>query len=162
MTLMFTVSVLVAACGDDSDPGPAPVCAAGASNPCTCSDGRAGTQICSADGSGYGACSCGSIPDAGCPQENGAVACNRVVGSWCARVVMCCDASTTPCADWTIDEASCRAFYVSDGLDCSSPMITSTSACTTAVNACVGDIPLVACSDIVAGTANLPASCSMF
>lgn len=158
--LLFTLSVLMSACGDDSDPGPAPVCAAGSSNPCTCSDGRSGAQVCSADGSGYGTCSCGSIPDAGCPQENGAVACNRFIGALCSRLITCCDGD--PDCAGSIDDASCRAGYVSEGIDCSSPMFTGMTACTTAVTECVGDIPLIACTDLLAGTAGIPPACSMF
>jgi len=98
--------------------------------------------------------------DMGCASENGAVACNRFMGTWCARIIMCCDASTIPCNDWTTDDASCRAYHVSLGVDCSDPTVTSTTNCTADVDRCIADVPLVACSDITGGTVNLPASCT--
>ena len=161
----FALLVLLTACGSDSNP-PTPVCTAGTSTGCTCSDDRSGAQVCNTAGSGYDSCEYVELPDAGpptdasCPSENGAVACNRVIGTFCARIIMCCDASATPCPDWTIDDPSCRAYFVSEGFDCSSPEVTSTTDCTADVDRCIADMPLVACSDIVGGTANLPASCA--
>ncbi len=158
--LLFTFVVLFAACGsEDRTPTPTPVCAAGSSLPCTCPDGRSGAQVCSADGTGYGSCSCAGMTDAGCAMENGAAACNRFVGALCARIVMCCEASSTPCADWAYSETSCRARQIEGGFDCSSPDYTSTSVCSAPWDRCVGDIPLIACSDFIGGTVNLPASC---
>lgn len=61
---------------------------------------------------------------------------------------------------WAYDDAMCRAQFVSTGLDCSSSQFTSQTFCTSQGDACVSDIPLVACSDLAAGTANLPASCN--
>jgi hypothetical protein len=53
-------ALALAACGA---PAP-PVCTPGASLACTCVDGRAGAQVCSADGAALGACVC-AAPDAG-------------------------------------------------------------------------------------------------
>jgi hypothetical protein len=53
--------VFLTAC---STPEPSRVCTPGASNACTCADGRAGAQVCTADGSGFAACACAGI-DAG-------------------------------------------------------------------------------------------------
>ena len=168
IAVLFVSLMFVAACGSDPAPSPTPtpVCTAGSSTACTCSDGRSGAQVCSASGTGYGSCVCGGLPDAGtpidmgCPSENGASACNRIIGSWCSRVMMCCNAAGAGvCVDWGYDDALCRAEYVAAGTDCSSSTYTSTTSCIADVDRCVGDVPLVACSDIIAGTGNWPASC---
>jgi len=83
-----------------------------------------------------------------------------MLGAWCERVVLCCTASGAPeCVDWALSVTACRAYNVSTGFDCSSSEWTSASYCAESVDVCVGDIPLVACSDIYAGTASLPRSC---
>lgn len=59
LTLLFVLS----ACGDD-DGGPARVCDPGATQTCVGVGGCAGGQACNADGTGFGACDCGSDLDA--------------------------------------------------------------------------------------------------
>jgi hypothetical protein len=45
-----------------SPPLPRSACVMGESISCACSDGRTGAQVCAADGMGYGACACASVP----------------------------------------------------------------------------------------------------
>lgn len=54
-------SLLVAGCGG----GDEPLCTPGASVACVGTGGCAGGQVCNADGTGFGACSCGPGPDGG-------------------------------------------------------------------------------------------------
>ena len=99
--------------------------------------------------------------DGGCPSENGAVACNTIVGAICARTAMCCNAAgPNACASWAYTTANCVGYYAAHNLDCAAPSRTSISVCTADANRCAGDIPLIACSDFTGGTANLPASCN--
>ena len=117
------------------------------------------------DGCG-GTCGCESgmvCSDAAtcCTPENGASACSRVLDSWCNRLVGCCTAPGAPeCEEWATSITACRGYHVSSGsLDCAAPEWTSASFCAEGIDVCVGDIPLVSCSDIYSGTANLPRSC---
>lgn len=97
----------------------------------------------------------------GCTTENGAAACNRIIGAFCARIVQCCAASGT-CVEAVRTQSGCVSYFVSRGTDCSAPQYTGTSVCISAAQRCANDIPLIACTDITGGTINLPASCSGF
>ncbi len=117
------------------------------------SDGCGGTCACAAGSACSSASTC-------CMPENGAASCNRILGAWCSRVVTCCTAAGSGvCVDWAYSVADCRGAHVAMGFDCSSTEWTSMSYCAEGIDRCVGDIPLVACTDITGGTAALPGSC---
>jgi len=128
---------------------------------------RCDGTICGAGSDGCGGdCGCGSMmvcSDARscCTPENGAASCNRIVGAYCDRVIRCCTAPGAPACDtWTATTTSCRAHLLEMGLDCSDSSWTSMTYCAEGVDVCVGDIPLIACSDIYGGTVTLPRSCT--
>lgn len=97
----------------------------------------------------------------GCASQNGAAACNTIIGALCSRVAQCCAASGT-CSASISTMPACVSYLVSQGTDCSSPQFTSTTVCISVAQRCANDIPLIACSDITGGTINFPASCSGF
>lgn len=99
--------------------------------------------------------------DTGCASINGAAACQQLVGALCARVIMCCNAAgPSACMPWAYTDAMCRGHIVAAGLDCAAPSRTSATVCQSVVDTCVGDVPLIACSDILGGTVNTPHSCA--
>lgn len=98
--------------------------------------------------------------DAGCAAENGAATCNRFVTAYCNRVIQCCTAAgPSACPAYGYDAAMCRAEIVTEGTDCSSTEWTDVMYCVTGAMQCANDVPLIACSDVTGGTANLPHSC---
>lgn len=125
---------------------------------------RCENNACNGDGCG-GICPCAAgmvcgIEGVCCTPENGAAACARVIQAWCQRIVMCCSAAgSNACMPWAYSLAQCTGNFVSRGFDCASPERTSMTICRESSIRCAGDIPLVACSDVLAGTANFPASC---
>ncbi len=54
-SLTLAAIVVVGACSNDEA---AKACTPGATNSCTCTDGRTGSQTCNGDGGGFGACTC--------------------------------------------------------------------------------------------------------
>jgi hypothetical protein len=95
-----------------------------------------------------------------CMPENGAVSCNRILNGWCDRIVRCCTAAGAgACIEWAYSMSECRGHFVAEGLDCASADWASMTYCREGVDVCIGDIPLVACSDLYGGTASLPRSC---
>ncbi len=112
------------------------------------------------------ACSSGNSSSGGaCVSQSGAVACGDVLDAFCARVVQCCypnGATTCQCtgAAWC-DVTQCKASQLTQGYDCSSPHY-SKSVCQNLATTCTQDVPLMACSDIRAGTDNWPTSCVTF
>jgi hypothetical protein len=95
--------------------------------------------------------------------ENGAASCNTVVQAMCNRIVMCCAAAgSSACMSWAYSSSSCVAHNVAAGYDCSASRWTSQTFCSENSQRCAGDIPLIACSDLIGGTVNLPASCNSF
>ena len=98
-----------------------------------------------------------------CTTENGAAACNTVVSAMCSRIIMCCNAAgPSACMSWAYSSSSCIAHNVAAGYNCSSSMWTSQTLCSENSQRCAGDIPLIACSDLIGGTVNLPTSCNSF
>ena len=63
----LALSLWIVGCGDEDD---APLCTPGASVACVGTSGCAGAQVCNAEGTGFGACSCGPGPDGG-PSDSG-------------------------------------------------------------------------------------------
>jgi hypothetical protein len=81
----------------------------------------------------------------------------------CQRFIQCCTApNAPPCPSFAYDENSCKANYVAMGYDCATSQYASKMVCQPETDACINDIPLVACTDIEGGTANWPASCNTF
>jgi hypothetical protein len=75
----------VSGCGGGGSAG-TPVCAAGASVACTCTNGSTGAQVCSSNGSGYGACTCsagsgGAVGSGGATGSGGALGTGGLPGS---------------------------------------------------------------------------------
>lgn len=96
-----------------------------------------------------------------CTPENGAASCTRFINAWCNRIVMCCTAmGPTACMSWAYSANQCTGHFVSTGFNCASSEWTSRMVCREASQRCANDIPLVSCSDVVAGTANFPPSCN--
>jgi hypothetical protein len=58
-----------------------------------------------------------------------------------------------------LSTAACRGEHVAGGFDCAADSWVTAEYCREGVDACVADIPLVACTDITGGTAELPSSC---
>jgi len=54
---LFVLGAVAAACGEGSTTGPEPLCNATETKVCACPDGKAGTQVCNADGTAWGECS---------------------------------------------------------------------------------------------------------
>jgi hypothetical protein len=102
-----------------------------------------------------------NLPDVSdaCATTNGADACREATAALCARIVMCCAADVAMCATWAQSADECRGHLSANGLDCAASTRTSASVCSSDVRACVDAIPLVACSDLYAGTFNLPRAC---
>lgn len=103
--------------------------------------------------------------DSSCPTINGATGCDDVIGAMCGRYVQCCvtgSTCSTSCASWACSVTACKAEYVTIGTDCSSAIYSSKNVCQSGATTCEGDIPLIACSDAIAGKANFPASCKAF
>lgn len=144
-------------------------CISGACIPMTCHPNCDGMRCGAATSDGCTpshACGCAvgmacSPANTCCTPENGAAGCDAITSALCRRVIMCCAAMPAgACQSWAYATANCQAHFVASGIDCSSPSRTSVMVCTEGVNACVRDIPLIACSDISIGTVNLPASCN--
>jgi hypothetical protein len=57
---------------------------------------------------------------------------------------------------------ACKAWAVRTGLDCSAAKYASKSVCADITTKCVNEIPLMACTDILGGTANFPVSCQQW
>jgi hypothetical protein len=104
-----------------------------------------------------------TTPDAGCPSGSGATACDDVLTAWCTRVVQCCmTGSTCNCAAASCDVNMCKGYNTANGYDCAASKYGSKMSCNAETSACVGDIPLISCSDVISSKANWPASCNVF
>lgn len=148
---------------DTVDTSGGPVCEAGATLPCMCEDGSAGTQTCSGDGLDLGSCVCEtadssttdptdpSASSSGPPPEcEVADDCTRLEPTECEQaacddgscVIQALDAGT-PCGDETVGECSdadscdgkgaCVVNDVADGLDCATCDL---GVCTCTAGAC--------------------------
>lgn len=126
-----------------------------------CDGSRCGPQ---SDGCG-GMCPCPSgmaCSNAGscCVPQTGTEACRTMVAAWCSRLSMCCVAmGSSACMPWAYDATMCANRITSAGLDCGNSMWTTLRVCSTFSEQCTRDIRLVACTDIVNGSANFPTSC---
>jgi hypothetical protein len=101
--------------------------------------------------------------------QNGATACDDYVTASCQRLLDCCiawDGTCDPrCVSTDGDTCTldnCRALTVKMGVDCASTRFTSVTVCDDVTQKCVDDLPLVACSDLLGGTAHPPATCNTF
>ena len=115
-------------------------------------DASSEASVGGAGGSAGAGGTAGAGVDASCNQP-GASACSAVIEAWCDRGVQC--------TVWA-DVLTCKADAMKQGYDCSASKIAEAQSCVDKTQACVGDLPLVACSDMKGGTANWPASCSTF
>ncbi len=147
------LALAIASCGsedkgDDDDDSCGPQC-----DGTTCgSDGCGSTCAC------LGAVNMCNSASKCCTPENGVTCCDRKVTEMCNRVKTCCDAAApSACASWAYDVNTCKGQYVSGGYNCAT--MTDVSCCEEATSRCVGDIPAVACTDIIGGTAYFPAAC---
>lgn len=123
----------------------------------------------------------GSVPTDSGPTctQNGAAACSTFLDARCARYVKCCNptgsdalsACNAKCQNLVSGSATnynacnqdaCKAWTIRAKFDCASTAFTSKTVCSAPTTACVNDYPLVACSDITAGTANEPTTCKTF
>lgn len=120
----------------------------------TCgSDACGGTCACT------GAASLCNSANMCCTPENGASCCDRQITAMCERIVTCCSAAGAgACSSWAYDVNSCKGEYVTLGYNCAA--MSDSTCCEEATSRCVSDIPIVACTDIIAGTAYFPASCA--
>lgn len=130
------------------------VCEPGEEQDCVCDDGQMGTQSCSDDGSGFGACECGTADDTTTmtdpssttdattgpmPECEAAMDCNQADG----------DCQVDACVDGV-----CMVEYAREGMECGGPEPSECSAADTCVRgACVPNDALdgTTCTDCASG-----------
>lgn len=175
--LLAAVFVAIGCSSSSSPQSPTQVCTPGTTQSCAC-PGVVGTgvQTCNEQGSGFGSCSGCSSGDSGpgCTTENGATACDRDLSAWCDRYVQCCNSGSTcdsrcqnlvPGTSTSYNACNtdaCKAYLTRLGYDCAASTYTSKNVCTSVTQKCIDDWPLLACSDMLGGTANEPVSCKTF
>ena len=98
---MIGVGACIEADANEADPDASfLVCDPGASQPCMCTDGRVGAQVCKTDGSAWDGCVCTAAPDS----DTGTDSSGDTDTSCISRDVEVCLALLSACGD----QASCK------------------------------------------------------